>query len=226
MKGGIKMKTINFYKDIKKVYSVYANSLDDVKNNPLSYYPEYRENMIITEEEFQYPIQDENGLREMKKEEKIKAGIEVILEEGEVIKNKKLVKIERPSKYHKWQNNEWVVNLEEVKNSKREELKVIRTNKLYENITVNGDTFQVREHDLENFWEADYMLSNSEVQETDTRNWILADNSIKVFTYLQILNVLTEFIKRKSRIFDKFGELSIKLSATKSAEEIEKIEWK
>lgn len=220
------MKTINFYKDIKKVYSVYANSLDDVKNNPLSYYPEYRENMIITEEEFQYPIQDENGLREMKKEEKIKAGIEVILEEGEVIKNKKLVKIERPSKYHKWQNNEWVVNLEEVKNSKREELKVIRTNKLYENITVNGDTFQVREHDLENFWEADYMLSNSEVQETDTRNWILADNSIKVFTYLQILNVLTEFIKRKSRIFDKFGELSIKLSATKSAEEIEKIEWK
>ena len=220
------MKTINFYKDIKKVYSVYANSLDDVKNNPLSYYPEYRENMIITEEEFQYPIQDENGLREMKKEEKIKAGIEVILEEGEVIKNKKLVKIERPSKYHKWQNNEWVVNLEEVKNSKREELKVIRTNKLYGNITVNGDTFQVREHDLENFWEADYMLSNSEVQETDTRNWILADNSIKVFTYLQILNVLTEFIKRKSRIFDKFGELSIKLSATKSAEEIEKIEWK
>ena len=220
------MKTINFYKDIKKVYSVYANSLDDVKNNPLSYYPEYRENMIITEEEFQYPIQDENGLREMKKEEKIKAGIEVTLEEGEVIKNKKLVKIERPSKYHKWQNNEWVVNLEEVKNSKREELKVIRTNKLYENITVNGDTFQVREHDLENFWEADYMLSNSEVQETDTRNWILADNSIKVFTYLQILNVLTEFIKRKSRIFDKFGELSIKLSAAKSAEEIEKIEWK
>ena len=57
------MKTINFYKSIKKVYSVYANSLDDVKNNPLSYYPEYRENMIIAEEEFQYPIQDENGLR-------------------------------------------------------------------------------------------------------------------------------------------------------------------
>lgn len=118
------------------------------------------------------------------------------------------------------------IDVEYLKKQKREELKVIRTNKLYENITVNGNTFQVREHDLENFWEADYMLSNSEVQETDTRNWILADNSIKVFTYLQILNVLTEFIKRKARIFDKFGELSIKLSAAKSAEEIEKIEWK
>lgn len=40
------------------------------------------------------------------------------------------------------------------------------------------------------------------------------------------MNVLTEFIKRKDKIFDKFGELSIKLSTAKSAEEIEKIEWK
>ena len=220
------MKTINFYKGIEKQYSVYAHCLDDVKNNPLSYYPEYRENMIITEEEFQYPIQDENGLREMKKEEKIKAGIEVTLEEGEIIKNKKLLKIEKPSKYHKWQNNEWVINLEEVKNSKREELKSIRIQKLYENITVNGDTFQVRKDDLDNFWEVDYILGTGEVAETDTRNWILADNSIKTFTYAQIMNILTEFIKRKDKIFDKFGELSIKLSTAKSAEEIEKIEWK
>ncbi|MCL4580507.1 hypothetical protein YWH7199_03125 [Fusobacterium nucleatum YWH7199] len=217
---------INFYKDREKVYSVYANTVEEVKENPTSYYKDYSKNMIITDINYQYPVIEAGSIREMTKEEKIKAGIEVTLEEGEVIKNKKLLKIEKPSKYHKWQNNEWVVNLEEVKNIKREELKVIRTNKLYENITVNGDTFQVREHDLENFWEADYMLSNSEVQETDTRNWILADNSIKVFTYLQILNVLTEFIKRKAKIFDKFGELSIKLSAAKSAEEIEKIEWK
>ena len=219
------MKTINFYKGIKKVYSVYANSLDLVKENPLSYYPEYIENMIITEEEFQYPIQDENGLREMKKEEKIKAGIEVTLEEGEIIKNKKLLKIEKPSKYHKWQNNEWVINLEEVKNSKREELKSIRIQKLYENITVNGDTFQVRKDDLDNFWEVDYMLGTGEVTETDTRNWILADNSIKTFTYSQLMNVLTEFIKRKAEVFEKFGELSIKLVSCKSAEEIEAIKW-
>ena len=69
------------------------------------------------------------------------------------------------------------------------------------------------------------MLKRGEVAETDTRNWILVDNSIKTFTYSQLMNVLTEFIKRKSEIFEKFGVLSIKLEACKSAEEIEAIKW-
>lgn len=120
---------------------------------------------------------------------------------------------------------EYSPNLDRLKKIKREELKVVRTNKLYENITVKGDTFQVRKDDLENFWEVDYILGTGEVTETDTRNWILADNSIKTFTYAQLMNVLTEFIKRKDRIFEKFGMLSIKLENCKSVEEIEAIKW-
>lgn len=116
-------------------------------------------------------------------------------------------------------------NLDRLKKTKRDELKAIRVSKLYENITVNGDTFQVRKDDLENFWEVDYMLGTGEVTETDTRNWILADNSIKTFTYAQLMNVLTEFIKRKSEVFEKFGVLSIKLENCKSVEEIEAIKW-
>ena len=116
-------------------------------------------------------------------------------------------------------------DIDKLKKIKREELKVTRTSKLYENITVNGDTFQVRKDDLDNFWEVDYILGTGEVAETDTRNWILADNSIKTFTYSQLMNVLTEFIKRKAGIFEKFGALSIKLEACKSAEEIETIKW-
>ena len=116
-------------------------------------------------------------------------------------------------------------DLVRIKKEKRDELKEIRTNKLYENITVNGDTFQVRKDDLENFWEVDYILGTGEVTETDTRNWILADNSIKTFTYSQLMNVLTEFIKRKADIFEKFGALSIKLESCKSVEEIESIKW-
>lgn len=116
-------------------------------------------------------------------------------------------------------------NIDRLKKIKREELKAVRTNKLYENITVNGDTFQVRTEDLENFWEVDYMLKNREVVESDKRNWVLSDNSIKTFTYSQLMEVLTEFIKRKADIFEKFGVLSIKLEACKSAEEIEAIKW-
>ncbi len=116
-------------------------------------------------------------------------------------------------------------NMERLKHLKREEFKNVRNQKLYENITVNGDTFQVRKDDLENFWEVDYMLKNGEVTETDTRNWILADNSIKTFTYSQLMNILTEFIKRKATIFNKFTELSIKLEFSKNIEEIEAIKW-
>ena len=116
-------------------------------------------------------------------------------------------------------------NLDRLKKTKRDELKAIRVSKLYENITVNGDTFQVRKDDLENFWEVDYMLKTKEVTETDTRNWILADNSIKTFTYAQLMNVLTKFIKRKAEVFEKFGVLSIKLENCKSVEEIEAIKW-
>ena len=116
-------------------------------------------------------------------------------------------------------------DLVRIKKEKRDELKEIRTNKLYENITVNGDIFQVRKDDLDNFWEVDYILGTGEVVETDTRNWILADNSVKTFTYAQLMNVLTEFIKRKAGIFEKFGVLSIKLEACKTVEEIEVIKW-
>lgn len=120
---------------------------------------------------------------------------------------------------------EYSPNIDRLKKLKREEFKDIRNQKLYENIVVNGDTFQVRKDDLENFWEVDYMLKKGEVTETDTRNWILADNSIKTFTYSELMSVLTAFISRKSKIFDRFGELSIRLSMCNSVEEIEQIEW-
>ena len=40
------MKTINFYKGTEKVYSVYANTVEEVKENPISYYKDYSKNMI------------------------------------------------------------------------------------------------------------------------------------------------------------------------------------
>lgn len=197
----------------------------DINEFKTEWYPLFENDMKFYDKKFEYPIFENGGLREMTKEEKIKNGINVTLEEGEIIKNNNLIEISRPSKYHKWIDKEWVLNLEELKIQRREELKAIRTSKLFENITVNGNTFQVRTEDLENFWEVDYMLKNGEVTETDTRNWILADNSIKIFTYSQLMNVLTEFIKRKSEIFEKFGILSIKLKACKTVEEIEAIKW-
>lgn len=197
----------------------------DINEFKKEWYPNFQNDMKVYDRKFEYPIFENEELREMSKEEKIKNGIDVILEEGEVIENKNLIKIPKPSIHHKWIDKEWVLNLKELKLQKREELKQIRTSKLFENITVNGDTFQVRKDDLENFWEVDYMLKKGEVTETDTRNWVLSDNTIKTFKYSQLMNVLTEFIKRKATIFNKFTELSIKLEFSKNIEEIEAIKW-
>ena len=147
------METINFYKGIEKVYSVYSNNLDDVKNNPLNYYPEYRENMVITEKEFQYPIQDENGLREMTREEKIEQGLETQLEQGEFIKNKKIIKVPQPSKYHFWdkETNKWELDLEGLTHIRRREFRQVLLDKIYADFDYNGKIFQMGEADEINF---------------------------------------------------------------------------
>lgn len=212
------------------IYIYKKDKLIDILNYDINefkkeWYPNFQNDMKVYDRKFEYPILENEELREMTKEEKIKNGIDVILEEGEVIENKNLLKIPKPSIYHKWIDKEWVLNLKELKLQKREELKQIRTSKLFENITVNGDTFQVRNEDLENFWEVDYMLKNGEVSGDDERSWVLSDNTIKTFKYFQLMNVLTEFIKRKATIFNKFTELSIKLEISKNIEEIGAIKW-
>ena len=117
-------------------------------------------------------------------------------------------------------------NIDRLKKIKREELKIIRDIKVRDNITLYGVEFQVRnEIDIENFKDVERGLNKGFRQLTDKRFWILADNSIKEFTYEQLSKVLDEKAKRKEDIFKKFGELSIKLEVCKTVEEIETIKW-
>ncbi|MDY4010800.1 MAG: penicillin-binding protein, partial [Fusobacterium gastrosuis] len=83
------MVEIHFYKETELKYSVYANSLEDVIKAPADYYAEYTVDMVITDVKFLNPIYINGELREMTREEKVVAGIEVVLEEGEIIKRKK-----------------------------------------------------------------------------------------------------------------------------------------
>ena len=99
------MKTINFYKKEKLIFSVYAESLEDVLKSPTSYFNGYTQDMIITDVTYQYPFYKDDVLREMTKEEKVRANIEVQLDDGEFIKDKKLVVVPKPSgnqKYMYW----------------------------------------------------------------------------------------------------------------------------
>lgn len=111
------MKTINFYKKEKLIFSVYAESLEDVLKSPLSYFPAYTTDVIITDITYQYPIHKDDILREMTREEKVRAGIDVTLEDGEIIKDKKIIVIPKPSgnpKYLSWNKEKglWLLDNE------------------------------------------------------------------------------------------------------------------
>ena len=111
------MKTINFYKKEKLIFSVYAESLEDVLKSPLSYFNGYTQDMIITDVTYQYPIYKDDVLREMTKEEKVRANIEVQLGDGEFIKDKKLITVPKPSgnpKYLSWNKEKglWLLDNE------------------------------------------------------------------------------------------------------------------
>lgn len=219
------MKIINFYDGIKKVYSVYAEDIADVKNNPQGYYDKYSQDLIITDVEYSNPILENGKLREMTREEKIVLGLDVSLEEGEVIKGNKIIKLAKPSQYHKWTGKEWSVNLEEVKENKRQELKLFRASKIDEDIVVSGDPFQVKERDLNNFYNIKTIADLNPAIKTQKVTWILADNTAKEFTYEQIMNVLIAYIMRKQELFAKFTALIEKLETCTTVEEIEKIVW-
>ena len=109
------MKTINFYKKEKLIFSVYAESLEDVLKSPLSYFPNYTTDVLITDISYQHPIFKDDILREMTKEEKVRANIEVQLEDGEFIKDKKLITVPKPAgnqKYMYWDKEKslWILD--------------------------------------------------------------------------------------------------------------------
>ena len=146
------MKIINIYKGKEKIISIYANSLEEVKKEPKNYYQEYTEDMYITDQEFSNPIIDSSGeLREMTREEKIVLGLDFSLEDGEVIKGNKIIKLAKPSQYHKWTGKEWSVNLEEVKEQKREIFKNELKEKEYSDFEYEGNIYQMGKADIPNF---------------------------------------------------------------------------
>ena len=111
------MKTINFYKKEKLIFSVYAESLEDVLKSPLSYFPAYTTDVIINDISYQYPIYKDDILREMTREEKVRAGIDVTLEDGEIIKDKKIIIVPKPQgnpKYLSWNKEKglWLLDNE------------------------------------------------------------------------------------------------------------------
>ena len=173
-----------------------------------------------------YYDEETNEIKKKNKVQLFKEGV-YQLEEGEIFHEdtQEFTTIEQPSEWHIWNGKTWEVDIEEVKKIKRFELKSIREEKIAENIEVHGSLFQVREKDLENFEDVARAIRRGKRQLTDRRMWVLADDSVKEFTYAELLDVLDERAERKDKIFAQFAILSMQLEKCETIEEVEKIRW-
>lgn len=78
---------------------------EDFKKNPSLYYPDWQTSYYATENKYEYPVIDENGvIREMTREEKIlNLDMEELLVDGEYLQNKEIIRVEYDESlnYHK-----------------------------------------------------------------------------------------------------------------------------
>ncbi|AVQ16372.1 hypothetical protein MVQ26_07125 [Fusobacterium necrophorum] len=220
------MIIVHFYDSIKNVYSVWANSVSDVIENPQNYYHEYKEGMFITEAKLKHPIIKDRILREMSREECVSEGIEIELEEGEIILDKKLIKIHKPSKYHVWNGKEWRIDLEDIKDKINETWKNERQEKIDADLEYKGSMFQMREYiDVKNFEQRGLQIALGQKKLTDKEEWRLKDNTFKEFNYKELLEIVGLWGDRKTRIWNDLKRMWKELEKAKSVEDIEKITW-
>ena len=189
------MIEVHFYKETELKYSVYANNIEDVIEGPASYYTEYTTNMLISAVKYINPVLDNGNLREATKEELVAKGIEVQLEPGEIIQDKKLVKIPQPSKYHTWNGTEWSCNLEQAKEAIREKFKTMLYEKRYANFEYEGNTYQMGITDIPHFEKIKMALDILE-KYTDIQEILNLLENLD----MDLVGMLKEYIKTNSSI--------------------------
>ena len=89
----------------------------DINEFKKEWYPDFQDDMQIYDKKFEYPIFEKGMLREMTRDEKVFNNIEVVLDEGEFIQNKKIIKVPKPqdnSKYLNWDKEKhlWLLDTE------------------------------------------------------------------------------------------------------------------
>ncbi|WP_261791371.1 hypothetical protein [Fusobacterium necrophorum] len=153
-------------------------------------------------------------------------GIEIELEEGEIILDKKLIKIHKPSKYHVWNGKEWRIDLEDIKDKINETWKKERQEKIDADLNYKDYIFQMHEDiDVKNFQQRALQIALGQKKLTDKEEWRLKDNTFKEFTYKELLEVVELWGERKQKIWIDLKRMWKELEKANSIEEIEKISW-
>ena len=170
---------------------------DEVKNfmdnNLFLDYPELDpNNYIVVErnEAFKNATYDSsiNTIREMTRQELIEEGIEIQLNQGEYIENKKLITVPQPTSYHTWNSvsHEWDIDMEDVKRTFRHKFREILLDKMFGSYEHNGKVFQMKEYDEINFMRVKMALDIAgEIEDYDEIKQALDDLGIPVDAELE-----------------------------------------
>lgn len=148
------------------------------------------------------------------------------LKDGEKIENNTIIKIEQPTKYHKWNKDKWKLNLYEVKKIFEKKFKYERQQKIDADFEYKGAIFQMRENeDLKNFEQKLMLLLLNKLKPTDIESWRLKDNTYKDFTIAELLECADLWGARKKTIWKDFKRVCEELEKANSIEEVENIKW-
>lgn len=87
-----------YNKELELIGQPYITSYDDFVSNPQGFYPTWdEENMYVSKDKLQYPIVEDNLLREKTQKELKLEGI-IELDDGEYIEDGKLIVVEYDDK--------------------------------------------------------------------------------------------------------------------------------
>ena len=155
-----------YNKDLEIIAQPYINSMEEFKENPVLFYPDWDNTMYATLEKYNNPILDNAVIREKTREELILLDNKIeLLEEGEILENREIKKIEKPEGYKlEWQSPNWVETIT------REELVAIRKDKILEYSKLEEDKKLLESSKFSTLEEINLIVEKMQILEVEINN--------------------------------------------------------
>ncbi|WP_130890261.1 hypothetical protein [Fusobacterium ulcerans] len=162
-----------YNKDLEIIAQPYINSMEEFKENPVLFYPDWDNTMYAALEKYNNPILDNAVIREKTREELILLDNKIeLLEDGEIIENGEIRKIKKPEGYKiEWQSPNWVERIT------REELVAIRKDKILEYSKLEEDKKLLESSKFSTLEEIELVVEKMGMLEIEINNIAIASTT-------------------------------------------------
>ncbi|RHG37481.1 hypothetical protein DW261_03550 [Fusobacterium varium] len=155
-----------YNKDLEIIAQPYITNLEEFKESPTKFYPDWDNTMYATLEKYNNPILDNAVIREKTREELILLDNKIeLLEEGEIIENGEIRKIKKPEGYKmEWQSPNWVETIT------KEELTELRKDKILEYSKLEEDKKLLESSKFSTLEEIELIVEKMKILEGEINN--------------------------------------------------------